>query len=192
MKRALITASLVTCLAIAVLIGFVFWGGSGARLPSSSLEGTATQPKSAIAPEGSQPPLTASCNAKSSLPPRRALFSISGRCNVGTNGPAQCNASGGDDFGADYALKTTSGDTAYFSLGIEGYTGPGTYKAADVLFFVLYGLHLAQWQDPTTVVTIKADAIVLPSTLLSAAPGTGATDALVAKGTLPCGHGNLG
>ncbi len=186
MKRALLAASLVVCLAAAVLVGFVFWGGSGGRLPVPSLAGAAPQATTTV-PGRSQPPLV-SCNAKSSLPPGQALFKISGRCNVGTDGPAQCNASGGDDFGADYALKTTSGDTAYFSLGIEGYKGPGTYKTADVLFFVLHGLHLAQWQAPSTTVTITANSIVLPGTLLDAAPGTGATATVMAKGTLLCSH----
>lgn len=187
MKRVLLIASLTLCLAAAVLTGFAFWGGNGARLPVSSLAGAA--PQTTTAPPGRTQPLLSDCNAKSSLPLGRALFSISGRCHVGTNGPAQCNASGGDDFGANYKVETTRGDTAYFSLGIEGYTGPGTYKTADVLFFVLYGLHLAQWQAPRTDVTIMATAIVLPKTVLSAAPGTGATNTLVVRGTLYSAHG---
>jgi hypothetical protein len=183
-KRALLAAALAVCLAVAVAIGFIFWAGSGARLPVSALAGA--PPQATTAPAGPSEPPLASCNAKASLPPGQALFTITGRCHVSTDGPAQCNASGGDDFGADYALKTTSDDTAYFSLGIEGYTGPGTYKKADALFFVLYGLHLAQWQAPGTVVTITENSIILPGTLLEAAPGTGATSTLIAKGTLRC------
>jgi hypothetical protein len=116
----------------------------------------------------------------------RGLFRISGRCRLRTDGPAQCTASGGDDYGAYYGVKTTAGDAAYFSLGIEGYKGPGTYRTADVLFFVLYGLYLAQWQAPRSVVTITANSLVLPRTLLSAAPGTGATMTVTVRGTLPC------
>jgi hypothetical protein len=183
-KRVLFIAGLGVCLAAAVLTGLGFWGGDGARLPVASLAGAA--PQTTTASPGQSEPALANCNAKSSLPVGVAHFSISGRCHVGTNGPAQCNASGGDDFGANYKVETTNGNTAYFSLGIEGYTGPGTYKTADVLFFVLYGLHLAQWQAPRAAVTIMTNAIVLPRTVLSAAPGTGATATLVARGTLHC------
>ena len=63
---------------------------------------------------------------------------------------------------------------------------PGIYRTADVLFFVLYGVHLAQWQAPGSVVTITANSLVLPRTLLNAAPGTGATATVTARGTLPC------
>jgi len=183
-KRALLVAGLAVCLVGAVAIGFIFWAGSGTRLPVSALAGAS--PQATTTPPGPSEPPLASCNARSSLPPGQALFTITGRCHVSTDGPAQCNASGGDDFGADYALKTTSEDTAYFSLGIEGYTGPGTYKKADALFFVLYGLHLAQWQAPSTIVTITGKSIILPGTVLEAAPGTGATSTLLAKGTLRC------
>ena len=56
-----------------------------AVVPVSSLAGAA--PRATTTPPGpSQPPL-ASCNARSSLPPEKALFSISGRCHVGTEVP---------------------------------------------------------------------------------------------------------
>jgi hypothetical protein len=126
------------------------------------------------------------CNVRSSVTRSKALFRISGRCTLSTDGPAQCDASGGDDYGTVYAMKTTSGDSAYFSLGIEGYKRPGAYESANVIFFVLHGTDLAQWQAPRTAVTITARSVVLPVTVLNASPGTGATSTLTAQGTLPC------
>jgi len=83
-------------------------------------------------------------------------------------------------------MKTTSGDKAYFSVGIEGYTRPGLYRAADVVFFVLHGAGLAQWQAPSTALTVTGQSLLLPRTVLEPAPGTSARSQLVAVGTLPC------
>ena len=146
----------------------------------------ARKPAATTLPVISVPPLPVVCNVKPAVAPSKALFRISGRCNLGTDGPAQCSASGRDDFGAYYPMKTVAGDTAYFSLGIEGYTGPKLYRTADVLFFVLYGLHLAQWQAPRTVVTITRNSVIVPRTVLKAAPGTGARASLTAQGELVC------
>jgi hypothetical protein len=189
MKRALLISSLVTCLGVAVLSGFAFWGGSGARSLGSSVVVVTPRPPATTLPVVSVPPLSLSCDVTPAVPPANALFRINGRCNMATDGPAQCTASGGDDFGAYYPMKTAAGDAAYFSLGIEGYTGPKVYRTADVLFFVLYGTHLAQWQAPSTVVTITAASVIIPRTLLEAAPGTGARATLTAQGTLPCKEG---
>ncbi len=186
MKRALLIVSLAVCLATAVLSGFVFWGGSATRSPGSSLVGVTSKAALTTIPVPSAPPLLVSCQAQPTVSSSRALFRISGRCRLSTDGPAQCTASGGDDYGAYYGVKTTAGDAAYFSIGVEGYKGPGIYRTADVLFFVLYGVHLAQWQAPGSVVTITANSLVLPRTLLNAAPGTGATATVTARGTLPC------
>lgn len=189
MKRAVLVTALVICLGVAVLSGFVFWGGSGARSLGSSV--TVVTPRSATTtlPVISMPPLSVSCDVTPGVAPANALFRISGRCNLDTDGPAQCTASGGDDFGAYYPMKTVAGDAAYFSLGIEGYKGPKVYRTADVLFFVLYGIHLAQWQAPRTVVTITAASVIIPTTVLNAAPGTGARAMLTARGVLPCKDG---
>jgi hypothetical protein len=185
-KRALLIGGLAVCLATAVLSGFVFGGGPGTRSPGSSLVGVTSKAAPTTIAAVPAPPLLASCQARPTVSSARGLFRISGRCRLRTDGPAQCTASGGDDYGAYYGVKTTAGDDAYFSLGVEGYKGPGTYTTADVLFFVLYGLHLAQWQAPRSVVTITANSLVLPRTLLSPAPGTGATATVTARGTLPC------
>ncbi len=184
--RHFVVASLAVCLGTAVLSGFVFWGGAGARSPASSLAGATPPAGTTAAPVTTVPPLAVPCNAKINLPLSKALFRISGRCTLDTDGPAQCDASGGDDYGAVYAMKTTRGDAAYFSLSIEGYTKPGLYKSANVLFFVLHGNDLAQWQAPSAAITIAAHSVIVPTTVLKAAPGTGATSTLTAQGTLPC------
>ncbi len=186
MKRALVITSLTVCLGVAVLSGFAFWRGDGARPLGTSLAGGAPRSATTTLPVVSVPPLLQSCNAKRGVAPAKALFRISGRCSVETDGPAQCSASGGDDFGAYYAMQTVAGDAAYLSLGVEGYTGPKVYRTADVLFFVLYGPHLAQWQAPRTLITIKRGSVIIPKTVLSAAPGTGARATLTAEGELQC------
>jgi hypothetical protein len=188
-KRALVITSLTVCLGVAVLSGFAFWTGSGSRPPGTSLAGGAPRSATTTLPVVPVPPLLRPCNAKRSVAPSKALFRISGRCNVDTDGPAQCSASGGDDFGAYYGMQTVSGDAAYLSLGIEGYTGPKVYRTADVLFFVLYGVHLAQWQAPRTAITVTPGSVIIPKTVLNAAPGTGARATLTAEGQLLCKWG---
>lgn len=187
MKRPLIITSLVVCLGVALLSGFAFWGGRGARSlrPVTAVAGTSA---TTTLPVVSVPPLSASCNVKPDVALSKALFRISGRCSLDTDGPAHCTASGGDDYGAYYPMKTVAGDAAYFSLAIEGYTGPKVYRTADVLFFVLYGLHLAQWQAPRTVITITGSSVIIPRTVLNASPGTGARATLTAEGKLLCGQ----
>jgi hypothetical protein len=143
-KRAMLITVLVVCLGVAVLSGFAFWGGSRARSLGPSAAGVAPKSATTTLPVISVPPLAVACNVKPGVAPSKALFRISGHCNVDTDGPAQCTTSGGDDFGACYPVKTVAGDAAYFSLGVEGFTGPKVYKSVDVLFFVLYGVHLAQ------------------------------------------------
>jgi len=184
-KRAMLIASLTICLGVAVCGGFAFWDGTGSYPLGYPVTGPAPQTAQTTLPVTPVPPLSAPCNVKPLPASKRARFTISGRCNLGTDGPAQCTASGGDDFGAYFPVKTVAGDPAYFSLGIEGYKGPRNYTA-DVVFFVLYGGHLAQWQAPSAAVTITAGSVVVPRTLLAAAPGTGARASLSAQGTLPC------
>jgi hypothetical protein len=186
MRRALVITSLAVCMGVAILSGFAFWGGSGAHSLGPSVAGVRPKSATTTLPVISVPPLAVACNVKPAVPPAKALFRITGQCNLDIDGPAQCTASGGDDFGAYYPVKTVAGDAAYFSLGVEGYTGPKVYKSADVLFFVLYGVHLAQWQAPRTIVTITAGSVIIPRTLLGASPGTGARATLTAQGTLPC------
>ena len=101
-KRALLIVSLAVCLATAVLSGFVFWGGSATRSPGSSLVGVTSKAALTTIPVPSAPPLLVSCQAQPTVSSSRALFRISGRCRLSTDGPAQCTASGGDDYGAYY------------------------------------------------------------------------------------------
>ncbi len=189
MKRALLIASVAVCIGVAVLSGFAFWGGSGGRSPGSSAVVVTSNSAATTLPVVSVPPLSLPCNVKSVVVQSNALFRISGRCNLDTDGPAQCSASGGDDYGAYYPMQTVAGDAAYFSLAVEGYTGPKVYRTANVLFFVLYGDHLAQWQAPRTAITITGTSVIIPRTVLNAAPGTGARATLTAEGKLLCKRG---
>ena len=187
MRRAMFVAALALCLATAVVVGFTPVGAPSERLraPIAGLGIAARGP----GPGGSAVPAVVfrvPCHAGAAPAGSRTLFRVGGRCTLATNGPAQCLSSGGDDYGAVYSTTTAHGDPAYVTVAVEGYTGTGRYSTADVLFEVLYGTELVQWEAPRATVTITTAAVALPATVLSPVPGTGSVSALEARGTLPC------
>jgi hypothetical protein len=141
----------------------------------------------ATAPTTTAPAPAATCTTRTS-PGAASALRLGGACTGELTDAFGCVAAV-DDLYLTGRRQLDPAHVLYLTLNVESYRQhPGDYAGAQAVLQVTGPVTVERWSNYGVGVHINADrSVVVPSTELSADPGTGSSGAVTVAGSIGCG-----